>query len=65
MVALLIIGINKLSNLIFYVEKPETPGYTVEVEQVVATSVVTSADISVVLFDIGALMAVGVFASGD
>ena len=33
MVALLIIGIGKLSNIIFYVEKPETPGYSVDVEK--------------------------------
>ena len=36
MVALLIIGIGKLSDIIFYVEKPKTPGYVVEVEQAVA-----------------------------
>ena len=34
MVALLIIGIGKLSNFIFHVEKPKTPGYAVEVEEV-------------------------------
>ena len=34
LVALLVIGIGKLSNIIFYVEKPKTPGYVVEVEQV-------------------------------
>ena len=33
MVALLVIGIGKLSNVIFHVEKPKTPGYAVEVEQ--------------------------------
>ena len=33
MVALLVIGIGKLSNVIFYVEKPKTPGYAVEVDQ--------------------------------
>ena len=33
MVALIVIGIGKLSNIIFYVEKPETPGYSVDVEQ--------------------------------
>ena len=33
MVALIIIGIGKLSDAIFYVEKPKTPGYVVEVEQ--------------------------------
>ena len=38
MVALLVIGISKISNVIFYVEKPKTPGYAVEVEQVAATS---------------------------
>ena len=34
LVALLIIGIGKISNLIFHVDKPEKPGYVVEVEQV-------------------------------
>ena len=34
MVALLVIGIGKLSDVIFHVEKPETPGYAVEVEPV-------------------------------
>ena len=38
MVALLVIGIGKLSDINFYVEKPKTPGYAVEVEQAVATS---------------------------
>ena len=33
MVALLIIGIGKLSDVIFHVEKPKTPGYSVEIEQ--------------------------------
>ena len=38
MVALLVIGIGKLSNVIFHVEKPETPGYLVEVEQTTVLS---------------------------
>ena len=38
MVALLIIGIGKLSDIIFYVEKPKTPGYAVEVDNAVNTS---------------------------
>ena len=33
MVALLIIGIGKLSDVIFHVEKPKIPGYSVEIEQ--------------------------------
>ena len=38
MVALLVIGIGKLSNVIFHVEKPETPGYSVEVDQATIVS---------------------------
>ena len=40
MVALLVIGIGKLSDVIFHVEKPETTGYSVEVEA--ATTVSTN-----------------------
>ena len=42
MVALIVIGIGKLSNIIFYVEKPETPCYSVDVEQPVLTSAQTA-----------------------
>ena len=42
MVALIIIGIGKLSSVIFHVEKPKTPGYAVEVEQ--ATTVSSSTE---------------------
>ena len=42
MVALLLIGIGKLSDIIFYVEKPEIPAYAVESEQVVTTIAETS-----------------------
>ena len=38
MVALLVIGIGKFSDIIFYVEKPETPGYAVETEQITTIS---------------------------
>ena len=65
MVALLIIGINKLSNLIFYVEKPETPGYTVEVEQAIVTSVEKSLDKTEEKIDIAALMAMGDISTGE
>ena len=33
MVALLVIGIGKLSDIIFHVEKPKSPGYVVKVEE--------------------------------
>ena len=64
MVALLIIGIGKLSDVIFHVEKPETPGYSVEVEQVsTASSSATAATEEKI--DIAALMAMGDIASGE
>ena len=64
MVALLVIGIGKLSDVIFHVEKPETPGYKVEVEQVsTASSSTTTAEEEKV--DIAALMVMGDIASGE
>jgi len=64
MVALLIIGIGKLSNVIFHVEKPKTPGYAVEVEQ--ATKVSSSTEKAVAeKVDIAALMAMGDIALGE
>ena len=64
MVALIIIGIGKLSDVIFHVEKPETPGYAVEVEQLstASSSTTIAADEKV---DISALMAMGDLASGE
>ena len=64
MVALLVIGIGKLSDVIFHVEKPEKPGYTVEVEQtsVASTSSEISAEEKV---DIAVLMAMGDAVSGE
>ena len=38
MVALLIIGIGKISGIIFHVEKPKVPCYTVETNQVASNS---------------------------
>ncbi len=65
MVALLVIGIGKLSDIIFYVEKPETPGYSVEVEQsAVAVSQVT-AETTEEKVDMSALMAMGDLATGE
>ena len=64
MVALLVIGIGKLSDVIFHVEKPETPGYKVEVEGVstVSSSKTTAEEEKV---DIAALMAMGDITSGE
>ena len=64
MVALLVIGIGKLSDVIFHVEKPETPGYAVEVEQVSTASSSTTIAVDEKV-DISALMAMGDLASGE
>ena len=64
MVALLVIGIGKLSNVIFHVEKPQTPGYAVELAQ---TTTVSSSTKTIVeeKIDIAALMAMGNIAAGE
>tara|TARA_B100001057_G_scaffold56629_1_gene50180 strand:- start:3729 stop:4268 length:540 start_codon:yes stop_codon:yes gene_type:complete len=64
MVALIIIGIGKLSNIIFHVEKPEKPGYVVELDQTTTASVsVDTANEEKI--DIAALMAMGDAISGE
>ena len=40
-VALLVIGLGKLSDAIFFVKKPEKPGYVVEIEQEAITSTIS------------------------
>ena len=65
MVALLIIGISKLSNIIFHVEKPEIPGYAVDVAQAVITSAQPNSEASEEKIDIAALMAMGDLKSGE
>ena len=63
MVALLIIGIGKLSNVIFHVEQPKTPGYKVEVDQIATKS--SSKKATEEKIDIAALMAKGDVALGE
>ena len=65
LVALIIIGIGKLSDAIFYVEKPKTPGYVVEMEQAVTASTETKSDTSMEKVDIAALMAMADLAHGE
>ena len=64
MVALLIIGIGKISDIIFHVEKPKTPGYAVNVEEVITASTADSETIEKKI-DIAALMAMGDLAVGE
>ena len=64
MVALLIIGIGKVSKIIFHVEKPKIPGYVIDIEETTKTSaaVLKTADDKV---DIATLMAMGDVTSGE
>ncbi len=64
MVALLVIGIGKLSNVIFHVEKPKTPGYAIETDQAVVTSTSSVAAVEEKV-DLVALMALGDIATGE
>ena len=64
MVALLIIGIGKISGIIFYVEKPKLPGYAVETSQVASNSNVKAETVEEKV-DISALMAMGDAVSGE
>ena len=64
MVALIIIGIGKISDILFYVEKPETPSYSVEVEQV-SNSSDSPSEITEEKIDMTALMALGDLAVGE
>jgi len=65
MVALLIIGIGKLSNIIFYVEKPKKPGYSVDVEQTVVTSAKSTSETVEEKVDMASLMALGDLTTGE
>ena len=65
MVALLIIGIGKLSDIIFYVEKPKTPGYAVEVDDAVKTSTKSLSETTEDKIDISSLMALGDLTHGE
>ena len=60
MVVLLVIGIGKVSDTIFHVEKPKTPGYVVDVDQVATASTEKVEE----KIDITAFMAMGDVAAG-
>ena len=66
LIALLFIGIGKISDLIFHVEKPKTPGYKVELpveNKTTQTSEIKSEKVDEV--DIVALLALGDLAHGE
>ena len=63
MVALLVIGIGKLSDVIFHVEQPDKPGYSVEVESSAVSTSTTTKDEEKI--DIALLLAMGDIAHGE
>ena len=65
MVALLIIGISKLSDIVFYVEKPKTPGYAVELAEAVTTLTQSNLEATEDKIDIAALMSMGDLKKGE
>ena len=65
LVALLVIGIGKLSDVIFHVEKPKTPSYAVNVEEATTVSTSTKNTIEEEKIDIAALMAMGDLTHGE
>ena len=65
MVALLIIGIGKISNVIFHVEKPKTPGYSVDLEQASTMDTVVNSKTTEEKIDIAALISMGDLATGE
>ena len=64
MVALLVIGISKVSDIIFHVEKPKVPGYVVEIEEVVQSSA-SEIKPTEQKIDIAALMSLGDISHGE
>ena len=65
MVALLVIGLGKITDSVFHVEKPKNPGYAVEVEQVTTKVSGTSSEAIEAKVDISAIMSLGDVASGE
>ena len=64
MVALLVIGLGKIADGVFYVKKPKNPGYKVEVESQLTSGTSQAAKV-VEKIDIAAIMALGDVVSGE
>jgi|TARA_B110000881_G_scaffold187063_1_gene176208 cytochrome c len=64
MVALLVIGLGKIADGVFYVKKPKNPGYQVDVEIQLASDT-SQATETVDKIDMTSIMALGDIASGE
>ena len=65
MVVLLVIGLSKITNIVFHVEKPKKPGYLVEVELAESKGSQTAQDAVQTKIDISEIMSLGDVASGE
>ena len=65
MTALIVIGINKLSDVIFHVEKPEKSAYKIEGVELASSSDVNTEVKEVVQLDIKEILAMGNLAHGE
>lgn len=64
LVALLVIGIGKIADIVFYIEKPETSGYKVELPES-STNQISQTKNQEEEVDISALLAMGTVAHGE
>jgi len=64
MVVLLVIGLGKIADGVFYVKKPKNPGYQVEIESQLISSTSQTAEVEVKI-DIAEIMALGDVTSGE
>ena len=64
MVALLVIGLGKIADSVFHVKKPKNPGYQVEIENQL-TSSISEAPEKIEKIDIAAIMALGDVVNGE
>jgi cytochrome c len=66
LIALLFIGIGKISDLVFHIDKPETPGYKVEVAEKSATLQISETKTETIEeVDISSLLALGDIKHGE
>jgi len=63
MVVLLVIGLGKIADGVFYVKKPKNPGYQVEIESQLTSNTSQTTEV-VEKIDIAAIMALGDVVSG-
>ena len=63
MVVLLVIGLDKIADGVFYVEKPKNPGYQVEIESQLTSGTSETTEV-VEKIDIAAIMTLGDVVSG-